>query len=361
MPSRVIHSTRDLTTRQLRLAAGLKNAINSYVIIPDRMLQIGDQFDQFQIQEHMASGGMSDIYRAYDLVNHRDVVIKIPDQSMLGDPAQFERFQRELEVMRTLNHPAIVKGLGSGKYNRIPYLVTELVKGQSLRQLIETSAPVPPEQAVDIVRRVAEGLAYCHASSVIHRDLKPENIFLINENQPVIMDFGLALTKGSHRVTYSNLTATMGTPDYMAPEQIEGQRGDQRTDVYALGTIFFELLSGRTPFTGDNNLAVMAMHLNDRAPRLDRLVPDVPAPIAALVARCLQREPEKRYQDMNELITALDHPESADLILLEVAGDGTTGQLIPFWRSTVFHAVIISLAILAIVTLLAMFLQSIRY
>ena len=340
--------------------------MGSYVIISDMMLQIGDQFDQYQIQEHIASGGMSEIYRAYDLVNHRNVVIKIPDQSMLGDPTQFERFQRELEVMNTLNHPAILKGLGSGKYNRIPYLVTELVTGQSLRQLIETSAPLPPEQAVEIIRKVADGLAYCHANGVIHRDLKPANIFLTTENQPVIMDFGLALTKGSHRVTYSNLTATMGTPDYMAPEQIEGKRGDQRTDVYALGTILFELLSGRTPFSGDNNLAIMAMHLNGTAPRLDRLQAGVAAPIAAIVACCLQRVPEKRYPDMNALIAALDHPETADLALLDAAGERSertanpVGGTPPFWRSTAFRAVIISVAILAIMIFLAVALQTLR-
>jgi serine/threonine protein kinase len=334
--------------------------MGTYVIIPTKMLQIGDQFDQFQIQEHMATGGMSEVYRAYDLVNHRDVVIKIPDQSMLGDPAQFERFQRELEVMNTLNHPAILKGLGSGKYNRIPYLVTELIEGQSLRQIIETSAPLPPERAIDIVRKVADGLAYCHSNQVIHRDLKPENIFLTSENQPVIMDFGLALTKGSHRVTYSNLSTTMGTPDYMAPEQIEGQRGDQRTDVYALGTILFELLSGRTPFTGDNNLAVMAMHLNGTPPRLDRLQPSIPTPLAAVVARCLQREPDRRYQDMRALIDALDHPETADLSLLEKAGDGSPGIQVPFWRTTAFRAAAISLAILAAIIILAVLLQSLR-
>jgi serine/threonine-protein kinase len=146
----------------------------------------------------------------------------------------------------------------------------------------------------------------------------------------------------------------------MAPEQIEGLRGDKRTDVYALGTILFELLSGRTPFTGDNHLAVMALHMNGTAPRLDRLQPGVPAPLAAVVARCLQRAPEKRYQDMNELITALDHPETADLALLEEVGDGTPGQPAPFWRSVFFRVALISLAILAIVIVVAVVLQSIR-
>jgi eukaryotic-like serine/threonine-protein kinase len=333
----------------------------SYVIISGKMLQIGDQFDRFQIQEHMATGGMSEVYRAYDLVNHQDVVIKIPDQAMMSDPAQFERFQRELEVMNLLQHPAIVKGLGSGRYNRIPYLVTELVEGQSLRQLVETSAPLPPERAVEIARKIAEGLAYCHRNHVVHRDLKPENIFLTTGNQPVIMDFGLALTKGSHRVTYSNLTATAGTPDYMAPEQVEGQRGDQRTDIYALGTILFELLSGQTPFTGDTNLAVMAQHVTGIQPRLDRLQPGVPASLAAVVARCLQRDPDRRFQDMDALIAALDHPETVDLAILETTGDGRPGRATPFWQSITFHAIAISLAVLALVILLALVLQNLRH
>ncbi len=291
--------------------------MNAYAIMTGTMLQIGDQFDHFQIQAHMAQGGMSDVYRVFDLVNRRQVVIKVPDQSMLGDPAQFERFQRELEVMKTLDHPAILKGLGSGKYNRIPYLVTEFVDGKSLRNLIETSAPLTPDEAVSLTRKIADGMAYCHHNEVIHRDLKPENILVTAAGQPVVMDFGLALTKGSHRVTYSNLSATMGTPDYMAPEQIEGQRGDQRTDIYALGTILYELLSGAVPFTGDSNMVIMAQHLNGTAPRLDRVNPAISSSLAAIVAKCLSRDPDQRYANMPALADALDHPENADLSVLE--------------------------------------------
>ena len=282
--------------------------MSTYAIINGKMLQIGDQFENYQIQAYMTQGGMSDIYRAFDLVHHREVVIKIPDQSMLGDPAQFERFQRELEVMKTLDHPAILKGLGSGKYNRIPYLVTEFVDGQSLRTLIETSSPLPSDQVIPLIRKIADGMAYCHKNDVIHRDLKPENVLITHDGQPVIMDFGLALTKGSHRVTYSNLSATMGTPDYMAPEQIEGQRGDQRTDIYALGTIMYELLTGKLPFTGDNNMVIMAQHLNGTAPRIDRVNSSIPPQLAAIVATCLARNPDDRYADMTALIRA---PRSA--------------------------------------------------
>ncbi|MBK9925259.1 MAG: serine/threonine protein kinase [Anaerolineales bacterium] len=331
--------------------------MSSYAIIAGKMLQIGDQFDHFQIQAHMAQGGMSDIYRAFDLVNRREVVIKIPDQSMLGDPAQFERFQRELEVMKTLDHPAILKGLGSGKYNRVPYLVTEFVDGKSLRSLIESSAPLPTDQVVSLIRKIADGMAYCHTHDVVHRDIKPENILITASGQPVIMDFGLALTKGSHRVTYSNLSATMGTPDYMAPEQIEGQRGDQRTDLYALGTIMFELLSGKMPFTGDNNMVVMAQHLNNTAPRLDHVNPAITPQIAAIVATCLARNPDDRYSDMTAFIEALDHPENADLSILEKSSNASSGSSMSMAQMQVVRGVLIAVGIIVGLVLLALGLQ----
>jgi serine/threonine protein kinase len=334
------------------------DAESGHVIINPEMLQIGDQFDQFQILAHVAKGGMSDIYRAYDLLNRREVAIKIPDPSMIGDPAQFERFQRELEVLNTFDHPAIMKGLGSGTYNRIPYLVMQFLEGRSLRLLIEESAPLPCAQALELITKIGEGLAYCHANGVIHRDLKPENIIVTAEGQPVIMDFGLALTRKAHRVTYSNLSATMGTPDYMAPEQIEGQRGDQRTDLYALATILYELLAGQTPFTGDNNLAVMAQHVNNAAPRLDKLQPCVEPGIAAVVATALQREPDRRYPDIQAFLAALEHPEQADLSILERAAGA--GRLEKLLRSTAFKATVISLALIGSMVACAIIAQALQ-
>ncbi len=214
------------------------------------MFQIGDQFDHFQIRAHLAQGGMSDIYRAYDFLSGREVVLKIPNRASIGDPAQYERFQRELEVMRTLDHPAIQKGVGSGQFDATPYLVTGLITGESMRALVERRAPMPAEEAVALIRKIADGLAHCHDNDIIHRDIKPENILITPDGDPVILDFGLALTRHAFRVTYANLTGAAGTPDYMAPEQIEGQRGDRRTDVYAVGTMLFELLAGRLPFEG---------------------------------------------------------------------------------------------------------------
>jgi serine/threonine-protein kinase len=330
--------------------------MNAYAII-DPMVQIGDQIDRYQIQSHMAQGGMSDVYRAFDLVGRREVVVKVPDQSMIGDPAQYERFQRELEVMTSLDHPAILKGLGSGKHNRVPYLVTEFVEGESLRKRIEDSAPLAPEAAVELAIKIAEGMDYCHRNQVIHRDLKPENILISADGQPVIMDFGLALTKSAHRVTYSNLSATMGTPDYMAPEQIDGQRGDARTDVYALGTILYEMLAGCTPFTGDTQLAVMAQHLHGVAPRLDKINPSVTPQLAAVVAKSLLRDPAGRYPDMPAFIEALRHPEKADLSVLERKAESAALSVTTLQT---LRAVLIAFGVLAAIIVLALVLQALR-
>jgi serine/threonine-protein kinase len=320
------------------------------------MLEIGNQFDHYQIQSYLAQGGMSEIYRAFDLSARREVVIKIPNQFMRGDPAQAERFQRELEVMATLEHSAVLKGLGSGVYNWIPYLVTEFVDGKSLRQVMELSGAFLPEKALPIVLKIAEGLAYCHARGIVHRDLKPENILIrLEDSQPVIMDFGLALTKGAHRVTFSNLTATLGTPDYMAPEQIEGQRGDARTDIYALGTILYEMLAGRPPFCGDNPLAVMAQHLNDNAPRLDTINPKVAPTLAAVIAKCLQRRPDARYADMMALMAALQNPASADLSLLEPKKKRFRLGL---QQSQMIGGIFIGMGLMAGLVLLAVLLQA---
>jgi len=320
------------------------------------MLQIGDQFDHFQIRAHVAKGGMSDIYRAYDLLSGKEVVLKIPDSMSIGDPAQYERFQRELEVMRTLNHPAIQKGCGSGTYNNTPYLVTELIDGESMRDLIKNRAPLSLNDSVELIRKIADGLAHCHDHGIIHRDLKPENILITSDGQPVILDFGLALTKGAHRVTYANLSSAAGTPDYMAPEQIEGHRGDQRTDIYALGIMAFELLTGAPPYTGDNNLAVMAQHLKGAIPRLDKVQAGVTPQLAAFVARCLQREPEDRFPDMHALLDSLDHLESVDISVL----DRNMSKRSHFWNSPTFIAIGSALLLLTAIIVLAFILQALH-
>ncbi len=322
------------------------------------MLQIGDQFDHFQIRSHLAQGGMSDIYNAFDFLSGQEVVLKIPNRASIGDPAQYERFQRELEVMRTLDHPAIQKGVDSGQFNNTPYLVTRLVTGESMRTLVARKAPMPADEAVRLIRRIADGLAHCHDHDIIHRDIKPENILVSPEGEPVIIDFGLALTKGAFRVTYANLTGAAGTPDYMAPEQIEGHRGDKRTDVYAVGTMLFELLTGHIPFEGDNQMAVMSLHLQGNVPRLDRAGLNISPQLAAVVALAMQRSPERRYADLHAMIHDLEHLEAVDVGILERT-EAPLAEL-PWWRSQTFVSVLMALVVLLVLVIAGFGLQALH-
>ena len=173
-----------------------------------------------------------------------------------------------------------------------------------------------------------------------------------------MLDFGLALTKKAFRVTYANLSSTAGTPDYMAPEQIEGQRGDIRTDVYAVGTMLFELLAGRTPFSGDTNLAVMAQHLKGSAPRVDKIQSSVSPQLAAVVARCLQREPEDRYKDMHALVHDLDNLDQVDVSILDKVS--TPSPLKAFLRTPVFKTIGSTLMLILVIIVLAFVLKSIH-
>ncbi len=322
------------------------------------MLQIGDQFDHFQIRAHLAQGGMSDIYRAYDLLSGKDVVLKIPNRASIGDPAQYERFQRELDVMRTLDHPAIQKGVGSGEFNVTPYLVTELISGESMRDFVRKNAPVPADEAIRLTKKIAEGLAHCHDHDIVHRDIKPENILITPEGDPIILDFGLALTKRAHRVTYANLSGAAGTPDYMAPEQIEGHRGDKRTDVYAVGTMLFELLSGHLPFEGDNQAVVMSLHLQGTVPRLDKEGKGISSPLAAVIARALHRNPDERTPDMYALIRDLEHPELVDVAILDRLE--AAPRELPFWRSQFFVSVLMALVVLLVLIVIGFGLQALH-
>jgi serine/threonine protein kinase len=320
------------------------------------MLTTGDRFDGFEIRAHIARGGMSDIYRAFDPAAGREVVLKIPDASGWGDPVLFERFQRELEVTRALDHPMIQHGLGSGTFEHVPYLVVEYVAGRSLREIIDTEAPLAPARAEELIRKIADGIAYCHEHGVVHRDLKPENILVTDAGQPVILDFGLALTRSGRRITYPRLSNIAGTPEYMAPEQVDGQRGDPRTDLYAIGIIFYEMLVGHPPYEGDNPVAVMGQHVYRPVPRPDRARSSVPAALSAVVVRCLQKKPDDRFPDVRAFLQALDHPEAVDLAILETAGRPGGGD--PYVRNQVLLALAVSILILAAVILLALLLQS---
>ena len=296
-------------------------------------LAIGQRLDGYQIDGPLAVGGMSEAYLARSDNGGGRVVIKLPHQYLIGDPTTFSRFEREVEIGRRLVHPNIQRVLGSGRVpgGIAPYLVMEYVEGESFREYLDKHKPLSIEQSVDFAHQIGNALSFCHENGVVHRDLKPENILVSSSGTLMLMDFGIALLQGARRVTWGSLSAPVGTPDYMAPEQVRGERGDERTDVYALGVILYEMLAGTVPFQGDNALAIMSQRVSRDAPPISQTRPDLPPWLVAVVARAIARDPASRYQSMAALVHDLDHPEDVDLTVPVVDADFRLNNLPAAW------------------------------
>lgn len=272
----------------------------------------GTVIGEYTVVRCLSSGGMGSLYLARDGAGHQ-VVLKFPHLALIGDPALYERYQREVKIGRTLRHPAVQPVLEAGEYEGCPYLIAEYVEGQSLRTALSSHAPLPVKEALPLLDQLCQGVAYCHAQGVVHRDLKPENILITPTGAVVIIDFGIAFLRGARRITWAGLSTAVGTPDYMAPEQIQGKRGDARSDVYALGAIGYELLSGQPPFAGDHPLAVMSGHLSGTIRPLMELNPAVPKTLDRVLHIALRRQPEERFQTAEAFRQALLHHAEVEL------------------------------------------------
>ncbi len=268
-------------------------------------LQPGAKLDQFTIVKPIGHGAYSDVFLAEDPSGHQ-VVLKCPHESIMGDVSTFDRFRRELEISRHLHHPGIQRSLEFTTDRSRPYLVMEYVEGETLRAYMTREKRLSVDQAVDFGRQLAAAMAYAHSQGVFHRDLKPENILVTPDGRLVVTDFGVALMAGARRLTWRWFSTALGTPDYMSPEQIQGKRGDARTDVYAIGVMLFEMLAGRVPWEGDNALSVMSQHLNAPVPALHELNAAVPPPIEGIVRKCLRKIQDERYEDAASLESDLE-------------------------------------------------------
>jgi serine/threonine-protein kinase len=265
--------------------------------------------NKYEILETLGHGGMSDAYKAREIDSGRLVVLKVPYLSLIGDPATYSRYERELEIGKRLHHPNIQHLLDAGRLDDgvAPYLVLEFVDGTLLREYLRQNAPLPVDEAIRIAVQLADALEYCHQHGVVHRDLKPENILMEADGTVKLVDFGIALLQGARRLTFRRLSTEVGTPDYMAPEQVEGDRGDARTDIYALGIMLYEMLTGEVPYQGDNSLAVMSQRVTTDVPLLRRRRPDGPPALEAIVWRAVRRVPAERYASMAEFREDLLH------------------------------------------------------
>ena len=306
---------------------------------------------KYEILENLGQGGMNDAYKARDRASGRLVVIKIPFTSLIGDPATFSRYQRELEIGKRLHHPNIQELLEDGRLEGgvAPYLVLEYVDGTLLREYLHDRGPLPVDEAIRITIQLADALQYCHEHGVVHRDLKPENILIEPDGTVKLVDFGIALLRGARRLTFRRLTSGFGTPDYMAPEQVQGDRGDARTDVYAVGVMLYEMLTGDVPYHGDSPLAVMSQRVTTEAPLLRRKRSDLPPWLEAVVWRSLRRDPAERYASMADLRYDLTH---LDAIKTPEYPSDTGGQALVsrqhLFNAAVVVGVLVLLAVLGV-------------
>ncbi len=266
----------------------------------------GDKLDHFQIESLIARSGMASIFRATDLRDGKTVAIKIPHPEMECDPIFFERFQREEEIGKKLDHPGVMK-VYPNEQRHDPYIVMEWVNGRLLRQLIQEQRPMPPERAIRIVIQICRALEHIHGHGVIHRDLKPENIMIDENDEIKIIDFGISANVGSRRITFAKLSDTMGTPDYISPEQVQGGRGDARSDVYAVGIMLYEMLTGQVPFTGSNPFVIMNNRLLNHPIPPRELNPSLTPQVQEVLYRALERVPAKRYRNAREFAHDLEH------------------------------------------------------
>ena len=276
--------------------------------IPMTPLHPGDQLDHYRIDSLVARSGMASIFRGVDLRNGRQVAIKIPHPEVESDPALFDRFVREEEIGKLLDHPGVMKVFSDKDRSRV-YMVMEWVDGRLLRKILDEQHKLPQERAVRLAVRILDALDYVHSRGVAHRDLKPENVMVDESDNIKLIDFGIAAHAKSRRLTFAKLSQTMGTPDYISPEQVKGKRGDARSDLYALGVILYEMLTGKVPFSGDNAFLIMNDRLLNNPVPPREIDPSITPELQEIIYRALEREPRRRYATAHDFARDLQHQD----------------------------------------------------
>jgi eukaryotic-like serine/threonine-protein kinase len=280
--------------------------------VPPLANQPGETLDHFLLESHVATSGMATVYRARDLSTGQQVAIKIPHPEVESDPALFDRFQREEDIGTRMQHPGVMKVFPNPNRSQV-YMVMEWVEGRLLRQVLNESPKLPIDRAVKLTIAICRALEYIHANGVVHRDLKPENIMVDANDNIRLIDFGIAANAGARRLTFANFSRNMGTPDYISPEQVKGKRGDARSDLYSLGVILYEMLTGKVPFSGPNPFAVMNDRLINPPPPPTALNPAITPQLQEILYRALERDPKNRYASAREFAHDLEHQDEVGI------------------------------------------------
>ncbi len=262
-------------------------------------LHAGDQLDHYRIEILVARSGMASIFRAIDVRTNTAVALKIPHPEVECDPVFFDRFHREQDIGMKLDHPGVMKVFNNPDASQI-YMVMEWVEGKLLRNILKEEGKLSPERSVRIAIGICEALDFIHANGVVHRDIKPENIMVDMDDRVKLIDFGIAGQEGARRLTFAKLSQVMGTPDYISPEQVKGKRGDARCDIYSLGVILYEMITGAVPFRGTNPFAIMNSRLINNPVPPREINPQVTLELQEILYRALERDPKNRYGNARE-------------------------------------------------------------
>jgi serine/threonine protein kinase len=310
----------------------------------------GEQLDHYRIESVAARSGMASIFRGTDLRTGRPVAIKVPHPEMESDPIFFERFQREEEIGKKLDHPGVMKVFAEDDRSQV-YMVMEWVEGRLLRQILNEQRKLPVERAVRIALRVLDALGYIHSQGVAHRDLKPENIMVDAEDNIKLIDFGIAANIGSRRITFAKLSQTMGTPDYISPEQVKGKRGDGRSDLYAMGVMLYEMLTGQTPFPGPNPFAIINDRLLNNPVPPREIDPAITPQLQEIIYRAMERDPAKRYAKAQEFAWDLEHQDQVGVAERLELRDWKQRRS-PLARRILFYAMLVMIPVVIFALLL---------
>jgi serine/threonine-protein kinase len=306
-------------------------------------LQPGDCLDHYRLEALVARSGMASIFRATDVRTGAQVAIKVPHPEAECDVAFFERFQREAQICREIDHPGALKAMREESPSRL-YMVMEWVEGRLLREILAEEGPLQPDRAVGIALAICGALEHIHACGVVHRDLKPENVMIDAGDRVKLIDFGIAAKAGARRLTFGKLSNIMGTPEYISPEQVRGKRGDARSDVYALGVMLYEMLTGQTPFRGSNPFAIMNSRLKTAPVPARSIAPDLPPQFDSILSRALAREPDYRYPSARQFAYDLEHRDQIRVSERPAPG-GAQSRWKRFPKKLLFHGAMLSIPV----------------